>query len=243
MTDRRSSRESTRSKPRTASATLDSVDGDGRVAGPAAIGASAMDAYSFPWDAPLVPPFPIRFRDTEIFTVCYRTDPDAIDRILPTPLERQADTVMIHLSRMGDVQYLGRANECNVMVGAGLETGSGRVNGGFSAWLFLDTDGGLAHGREVHGRTEKLARVSLEVRGDLFVGTVERNGIDVLTVTMPYKAHRASHSDMLRYFDFVENINYKVIPNIDGTAAIRQLTTRRLEEIEVSECAEAAPLR
>lgn len=94
----------------------------------------------------------------------------------------------------------------------------------------------LAHGREVHGQPKKLARVSLEARGDLFVGTVERNGIDILTVTMPYKARRASHSDLLRHFDFVENINYKVIPNIDGTPAIRQLTTRRLEEIEVSEC-------
>ena len=50
-----------------------------------------------PWDSPLVPPFPIRFRDTEILTVCYRTHPAAIDRLLPPPLERMGDVVMIHI--------------------------------------------------------------------------------------------------------------------------------------------------
>jgi acetoacetate decarboxylase len=195
-----------------------------------------LDAFSFPWDAPLVPPFPIRFRDTAILTVCYRTDPAAIERLLPPPLERRGDTVMVHISRMGDVQQLGSANECNVMVGAGLANDSGGVEGGYSAWLFLDTDVGLAHGREVHGQPKKLARVSLEVRGDLIVGTVERNGIDVLTATLPYKARRASQGEMTKHFNFVENINYKVMPHIDGSPAVRQLTARRLEEIEVFEC-------
>lgn len=197
---------------------------------------SPLNAYSFPWDAPLVPRFPIRFRDTAILTVCYRTDPAAIDSILPPPLERRGDTVMIHLARMGDVQYLGSANECNVMVGARLDTKSGPVEGGYSPWLFLDTDGGLAHGREVHGQPKKLARVSVEVRGDLLVGAVERNGIEVLTATLPYKTRLASQDEMMGHFNFVENINYKVIPGIDGSPAIRQLTARRLEEVEVSEC-------
>ena len=41
---------------------------------------------------------------------------------------------------------------------------------------------------------------------------------------------------MLEHFNFAENINYKVIPNIDGTPAIRQLTARHLDEVEVFEC-------
>lgn len=197
---------------------------------------SALDTYSFPWDAPLVPRFPIHFRDTAILTVCYRTDPAAIDRILPPPLKRHGDVVMIHIARMGDVQYLGSANECNVMVGAGLTGNLDQVDGGYSAWLFLDTDGGLAHGREVHGQPKKLARVSLELRGDLLVGTVERNGVEILTATLPYKARRASHEEMMKHFDFVENINYKAIPHIDGTPGIRQLTSRRLQDVSVAEC-------
>lgn len=196
----------------------------------------SIDAFSSPWDAPLVPPFPIRFRDIAILTVCYRTDPEAIQRLLPPPLERLGDTVMIHIYRMGDVQYLGCTNECNVMVGAALKTAEGRIEGGYSPWLFLNSDGGLAHGRETHGQPKKLAVVKLEERGDLFVGTVQRNGIDVLTATLPYKGHSASREDMLRHFNFVENINYKVIPHIDGSAAIRQLTARKLEDVAVHEC-------
>jgi acetoacetate decarboxylase len=197
---------------------------------------AAQDAYSFPWDAPLVPRFPIRFRDTAILTVCYRTDPAAIDAILPQPLMRSGDTVMIHVARMGDVQYIGHANECNVMVGAVFDGESGRVEGGYSAWLFLDTDGGLAHGREVHGQPKKLARVHLEARGDLFVATVQRNGIEILTATLPYKARAASPDELTKRFNFVQNINYKVMPQIDGSPAIRQLTARRLEDVHISEC-------
>jgi acetoacetate decarboxylase len=41
---------------------------------------------------------------------------------------------------------------------------------------------------------------------------------------------------MRRHFDFTENINYKVIPHIDGSTAIRQLTARRFSDVEVLEC-------
>jgi acetoacetate decarboxylase len=53
--------------------------------------------------------------------------------------------------------------------------------------LFLSSDIGVAHGRELHGQPKKLGNPKLEFRGDLIVGTLERNGIDVLTGTMPYK--------------------------------------------------------
>ena len=46
--------------------TFDSITGDGLVMATSATAPTSIDAYSFPWDAPLVPPFPIRFRDTEI---------------------------------------------------------------------------------------------------------------------------------------------------------------------------------
>jgi acetoacetate decarboxylase len=168
--------------------------------------------------------------------VCYRTDPAAIERLLPPPLQRLGDVVMIHIYQMGDIQYLGRANECNVMVGARLVKGTSRIEGGYSPWLFLDTDGGLAHGREAHGQPKKLAVVNLEIRGDLLVGKVQRNGIDVLTATLPYKCRPATREEMLQHFNFVENINYKVLPHVDGSPAIRQLTSRRLEDVEVHEC-------
>ena len=184
-----------------------------------------------PWDAPHVPPFPIRFRDVTILTVAWRTDPEAIARVLPPPLEPLGDVALAHVYRMPDVDAMGAVHECNVMVGASL----GDVVGGFSTILVLDSDAGVAHGREVHGQPKKLGSLRLEARGDLLVAEVERNGITILTATTPYKQRPCEPEAMRRHFDFRENLNYKVIPAIDGTAAIRQLTARRLTDIDVAE--------
>ena len=198
--------------------------------------AAATGPFTMPWDAPLFPPFPMRFRDVSILTVCYRTDPAAVERILPPPLERVGDVVIAHIYRMPDVDFAGAVHECNVMVGARLPHGDQSVEGGYSVGLYLDSDAGVAHGREVHGQPKKLASLALEARGDLVVGEVERNGISFLTATLPYKQREARLADLRQHFDFAENINYKVIPHIDGSPAVRQLTARRLEELEIAEC-------
>lgn len=189
-----------------------------------------------PWDAPLVPPFPMHFRGVTLLTICYRTDPEAIERLLPPPLESTGDVVMVHLYRMADVDFAGPINECNVMVGARLDATAGRVEGGYTTAQFLDSDVGLAHGREVHGQPKKFADVSVDVRGDLSVGTVTRNGIDIITATLPYKQRPADPSAMGRYFDFSENLSLKIIPHIDGRPAVRQLTARRLTDVSTTEC-------
>jgi acetoacetate decarboxylase len=119
----------------------------------------------------------------------------------------------------------------NVMFGVRF----GDVVGSYSPYLFLSSDVGVAHGREIHGQPKKLAEPSVEFRGDLIVGTCRRNGIDVLTGTLPYKQTRADIAD-LNHFPFRTNINLKAVDHIDGTPAIRQLTSRALAEVQVSEC-------
>jgi acetoacetate decarboxylase len=197
---------------------------------------SAAGPFSAPWDAPLVPPFPLEFRNVSILTACWRTDRAAIARLLPPPLEPLGDVVLAHLYRMPDTDFLGAAHECNVMVGARLAGDGEPIEGGFTTGQYLDSDVGVAHGREVHGQPKKLAALALETRGDLVVGEVERNGITILTATLPYKQRACDPSELARHFDFAENINYKLIPQIDGTPAIRQLTARRLSDVRVHEC-------
>jgi acetoacetate decarboxylase len=137
---------------------------------------------------------------------------------------------------MPDTDFVGQALECNVMVGARFSRDGLVVDGGYSTALYLDSDVGVAHGREVHGQPKKLAALELEARGDLIVGEVERNGITILRATFPYKQRAADPADMKRHFDFTENLNYKLIPQIDGTPGIRQLTARRLTDVVVHEC-------
>ena len=189
--------------------------------------------FSTPLDAPMIPRFPFAFRDTEILTLTYRTDPQAIRALLPEPLVATGDMVMIHFYRMPDTDWLGPYHEVNVMVGAelpGVEVGS------YSPYLFLSSDVGVTHGREIHGQPKKLAEPRLEFRGDLIVGTLQRNGIDVVTGTMPYKQERGSIADLATIFPFATNINLKALDHIDGTPAVRQLTSRSLSDVTVTEC-------
>jgi len=194
---------------------------------------SPEDAWSMPWDAPLVPEFPFTFRNVEVLTLTYRTSMENVRALLPPPLEPINDWVLIHIYNMNDVEWLGSYNECNVMVSARL----GENVGGYSPYLFLNSDVGLAHGREVHGQPKKLGEARIKTRKDLLVGVLERNGIDVITGTMAFKQSRGNLDDLKRdTFDFSVNINYKVIPHIDGRLAIRQLTSRKLADVTIHEC-------
>jgi acetoacetate decarboxylase len=190
--------------------------------------------FSTPWDAPLVPPFPFTFRDAEVLTLAYRTERAAIEQLLPPPLETTSDVVLVHIYHMRDVEWLGEYGECNVMVGARVpQTGE---EGAYSPYLFLDSDVGVAHGREVHGQPKKWAEPRLQVHGDAWVGTVARNGIDVITGTLPYKHQKDELRSLSNLMDFATNINLKAIDHIDGRPAIRQLTSRRLGDVTVHEC-------
>ena len=187
--------------------------------------------FSTPWDAPMVPPFPFEFRNAEILTIYWRTDPEAMAFLLPPPLEPVGDVACVHIYKMNDTDWIGPYAEANVMFAARL----GDRVGAYSPYLVLSSDIGVAHGREVHGQPKKLGQPGLEFRGDLIVGTVERNAIDVITGTMPYKQRRIDASDLKPHFDFATNINLKAVDHIDGRPAIRQLTSRRLENVRVHE--------
>ena len=189
--------------------------------------------FSTPWDAPMVPPFPFTFRNASILTVHYRTDPDAAAFLLPPPLEAISDVVTIHIYDMADTDWLGPYAESNVMIGARL---AGKASGAYSPYLFLSSDVGVAHGREMHGQPKKLAEPRLDMRGDLIVATVARNGIDVITATLPYKQRKCDPSDIAQHYDFATNLNLKAVDHIDGRPAIRQLTSRRLTDVRVHEC-------
>ena len=190
--------------------------------------------FSTPWDAPTIPPFPFSFRNVEILTLVWRTTEAAVKRVLAPPLTPTSDVVLAHIYRMTDTDWLGPYGEANVSVGA--ELPSANLKGSYSPYLFLSSDVGVAHGREVHGQPKKLGEPRLEHRGDLIVGTVARNGIEVITGTMAMKQRRDALERLTRHFDFAENINLKAVDHIDGTPAIRCLTARRLADVVVHEC-------
>ncbi|MCJ8323399.1 MAG: acetoacetate decarboxylase family protein [Rhizobiales bacterium] len=189
--------------------------------------------FSTPLDAPMIPSFPFKFRDCKILTLVYQTDIAAMRAILPEPLVPTGDKVMIHIYQMNDTSWVGPYNEVNVMFGVELP---GKAVGSYSPYLYLSSDVGVTHGREIHGQPKKYGKPKIEFRDDLIVGTMQRNGIDVITGTMPYKQQQADISELSDIFPFATNINLKAIDHIDGTPAIRQLTSRSLADVNVTEC-------
>jgi len=187
-----------------------------------------------PFGAPLVPRFPLRMRNTEILTVVYRSVPEAIERFLPTPLTALGDLVLVHLYRMHDSDWFGVYGESAIQIPARHDA-SGTV-GAFSPLLFVESDGAVAAGREIYGQPKKAAQIALGPEGDLLVGRVTRNTIEVLTATTPYKQRTATAEDLERHASFRTNLNLKVVPSVDGSgASVCELTARTLADVEIHE--------
>jgi len=190
-----------------------------------------------PLTVPLLGPPPGRFKDGETITSQYRTDFAALSAIVPRPLEPVNDTVMVQISRWGDVAGLGRNTyECNIMVAARFKRGGKNILGAYSPYFFVDSDRAMAGGREFHGQPKRLGEVHLEVRGDLIVGSVARNGITFITTTLPYKSRPATLDDLCSRVNLVTGFNLKVLPHIDASTAVRQITARDFVDIDMAGC-------
>jgi acetoacetate decarboxylase len=177
-----------------------------------------------------IPRFPIRFRNSEILTIEYRSTRDGIARFVPEQLTPRSDRVMIHIYRLHDPEWFGSYGELAVHIPVRHERSG--VEGSFSPMFVLASDAAIAAGREIFGQPKKAGTVTLARDGDLLVGRVQRNGIELLTATMAYK-QRPSTPAALTELEFGTNINLKVIPAVDGPGdALRELTARDFTDVE-----------
>ena len=68
-------------------------------------------AYSMPLTSPAFPRGPYRFYDREYFIITYRTDPEAIEKILPEPLTFDEPLVKYEFIRMPNSTGFGDYTE------------------------------------------------------------------------------------------------------------------------------------
>jgi acetoacetate decarboxylase len=190
------------------------------------------DVTGTPFGAPLVPRLPIRLRRTEILSVVYRTDSEAASALLPQPLELADDRCLVHVYWMHDAEWFGVYGESAVQLPVRLPDGRPAV---YSPFLVLGSDGAVAAGRELYGQPKKLGDVSLAPDGDLLVGRVSRNGIDVITATMCWKQRPAPQDALEELVPGADlNVNLRVIP--DGSGEFRrELIARSFTDVVVHE--------
>ena len=192
--------------------------------------------WSTPKLAPMYPNFPIKYRDVTILTTVYRTHPDAIEKHIDLPVQSTGDLVMIHNYYMPDVEGMGEVEETNVMVGVKVLQGNSEHRGGFSTNLLISSEIGLTQGREIHGQPKKLGNTKISINEKIIEASVYRGTKLISHVSMNNQLQTSNISELELYFPFRNNINHKVIRNIDGTHGINQITSRTLADVNIKDC-------
>src|SRR6201996_646287 len=185
-------------------------------------------AYAMPLARPAYPKPPYRFLNREFVIITYRTDPAALERVVPAPLKVAEPVVKYEFIKMPDSSGLGSYTESGQVIPVSLHGEAG----GFTHAMYLDSEAGIASGRELLGFPKVLAQPKLEVRNDAMVGTLDYNGVRVATATMGYK-YRALDPVAVRKTIEAPGYLLKIIPHVDATPRICELVKFQVTEVTV----------
>jgi len=185
-------------------------------------------AFAMPLTSPAFPPGPYRFVDRQYFIIRYRTDPEALRRVVPEPLEIIEPVVNYEFIRMPDSTGFGDYTESGQVIPVRYQ---GQV-GGYTHQMFLNDHPPIAGGRELWGFPKKLAQPTLAVETDTLVGTLNYGSIRIATGTMGYK-HQAVDAAAVNAALLAPNWLLKIMPHVDGTARICELVEYALEDIDL----------
>lgn len=194
--------------------------------------ARVQDAFAMPAHSPSYPPGPYRFIDREYFIITYETDLAALRKQTPEPLQIPEAVVKFEFIRMPDSSGFGSYTEAGQAIPVMFE---GR-EGLYVLSMFLDDDAPVVGGREIWGFPKKFAYPSLAVdplSRDTLVGRLKYGSIDVAIGTMGFKHEPVDTGALQKTLEEVPNYLLKIIPNPDGSTAIRQLVRYNLIDVTV----------
>lgn len=132
-------------------------------------------AGSQPHSAPLYGAPPYYYRGFTSLAVSWRTDHEAAQAVLPPGFSLGATGAVVTatFSRYGITSF-GPYNEFVMTLPVDVETDAGVRSGVYSPFLYVDSDGPLAAGRELWGFGKKLAEIDLGQRYDVSWATATR---------------------------------------------------------------------
>ena len=188
-------------------------------------------AYSMPLTNPSFPPGPYRFIDREYMIITYRTDPEALAKVVPEPLEVTEPVVKYEFIRMPDSTGFGDYTETGQVIPV-------RFNGqegGYVHSMYLDDESPIAGGRELWGFPKKYAQPKLKVETDTLVGTLHYGSVLCASATMGYKWVAGDKEKILASL-LTPSFLLKIIPDVDATPRICELVSYYLEDITLKEC-------
>lgn len=185
-------------------------------------------AFAMPLTSPAFPPGPYRFVDRQYLIIRYRTDIEALRRVVPEPLEVIEPVVNYEFIRMPDSTGFGDYTESGQVIPVRYQ---GQI-GGYTHQMFLNDHAPIAGGRELWGFPKKLAQPTLAVETDTLVGTLSYGSVRIATGTMGYK-HSALNPAAEAECLSAPNFLLKVIPHVDGSPRVCELVRFYLEKVTV----------
>ena len=145
--------------------------------------ADVVKQYTTPIAAPAFVQGPHRFRRREYLNITYRTDLEALAKLVPEPLEIDQPLVRFEVMKMPDTTGYGAYVECGQAAVVRMD----REQGEFLLAMYLDNLPAIAAGRELSAFPKKLGSAKLFVDSDTLVGTLDYGALRVATATMGYK--------------------------------------------------------
>jgi acetoacetate decarboxylase len=185
-------------------------------------------AFAMPLTSPAYPRGPYRFINREFLTIAYRTDPEAIVKVVPEPLVVEEPLVKYEFIRMPDSTGFGDYTESGQVIPVTL----GGVKGNYSHGMYLNDGAPIMGGRELWGFPKKFAQPRLSVDTDCLIGTLDYGSVRIATGVMGFK-HRALDLESVKKSFAAPNYLLKIIPCVDGSPRILELIDYRLEDVVI----------
>jgi acetoacetate decarboxylase len=185
-------------------------------------------AFAMPLTSPAFPPGPYRFVNREYLIVSYRTDPEALEAVIPGPLEVTEPVVNFEFIRMPDSTGFGDYTEAGQVIPVKFRG----ERGSYVHAMYLDCEPPIAGGREIWGFPKKLASPEIRVEKDTIGGVLRFGRIPVAVGTMGYK-HRTLPDHKILASLASPNFLLKIIPHVDGSVRICELVRYYCEDITV----------
>jgi len=185
-------------------------------------------AFAMPLTSPAYPPGPYRFINREFFVVTYRTDREALEAIVPAPLEVVDPIVKFEFIRMPDSTGFGDFTESGQVIPVRYK---GRM-GGYVHQMYLNDHPPIAGGREIWGFPKKLAWPEFRVEKETLGGVLKYGPIPVAVATMGYKYRALAHDKVLASLQ-TPNYLLKIIPHVDCSVRVCELVEYYLEDVTV----------
>lgn len=165
-----------------------------------------MRTFNVPLHSPLYPNPPYFYEDFKKISVICEVETKNLVEIIPEPLEL-GDTNTIEIYVMStEKNTLGPFKEGGVVIPVKYKD----TIGGTIAYMYVTSDAALCCGREIWGYPKKIADIAFEENGGEIKGNVNREGIDIISVSCKLNGKEIEMPKLYPRF------LVRIIPKVDG---------------------------